>query len=75
LGFAYANLKENKLALDCYSQALKLDPDQQQALLNRAALFHLVGERRKAIFDLKQILLINPGQEQVKLLLKEIESE
>jgi hypothetical protein len=38
-------------------------------------LYHLAGEKRKAIVDLNQILLINPGQEQVKLLLKEIESE
>ena len=75
LGFTYAKLENSNQALYCYSQALKLDPDNQQGLLNRAGIYHLSGENAKAIKDLNQILRLDPNQMEVKLLVKQLQSE
>ncbi|MDZ4667215.1 MAG: tetratricopeptide repeat protein [bacterium] len=73
LGFALANSEQIGKALACYTDALKLDPDYQQALLNRAALFMLNKDNASAIRDLKQILVLNPNQIDVKQLLKSLQ--
>lgn len=75
LGFTYAKLENANQALYYYSQALKLDPDNQQGLLNRAGIYHLSGENAKAIKDLNQILRLDPNQMEVKLLVKQLQSE
>jgi Tfp pilus assembly protein PilF len=58
--------------MQCYNESLKLDPDFQQALLNRAALHVMNKNLGAARADLRQILLLNPQQEEVKRLLKSI---
>ena len=72
IGFAYANAQDVPKAMQCYHEALKLDPDFQQALLNRAALHVMTKNIEAARADLRQILLLNPEQEEVKRLLKSL---
>jgi hypothetical protein len=72
MGFAYANAQDFAKAMQCYNESLKLDPDFQQALLNRAALHVMNKNLGAARADLRQILLLNPQQEEVKRLLKSI---
>jgi tetratricopeptide (TPR) repeat protein len=75
LGFAYINVKQNEMALQAYNKALSLDPDNYQALLNRAALYNLLGKKNNAKKDLHLILNANPDNQQVKDLLKQLNSE
>ncbi len=69
LGFAYANLQQYEKALECYNKELKLFPYHQQALINRAGVFHLLGKDDLAIKDLKLVLKINPNESKVKEML------
>ncbi len=75
LGFAYLNIQNFPMAMDCYNKALLLNPDLAQALLNRAGLYNLLGQKEKAVMDLKHILLINPANIDVKKLLMQLELE
>jgi len=68
-GFALLKLNRQGDAMACYSQALQLDCDNQQALLNRAGLLHLMGKDKEAKKDLKHLLKLNPQNEYVKDLL------
>ncbi|MBC7383209.1 MAG: tetratricopeptide repeat protein [Bacteroidia bacterium] len=70
LGFAYLNLQNKNKAMKCYNRALSLNPDFGQALMNRAALFNLLGQKQKAVIDLKHILLFEPDNTVVKKLLQ-----
>lgn len=72
LGFAKLNLGKKLDAMNAYNNALKLNPDQAQALLNRAALYYMDGKVQEAKADLKQILTRQPNNEEVKNLLKKI---
>jgi tetratricopeptide (TPR) repeat protein len=67
--FALLKLNRQGDAMACYSQALQLDCDNQQALLNRAGLLHLMGKDKEAKKDLKHLLKLNPQNEYVKDLL------
>jgi tetratricopeptide (TPR) repeat protein len=69
LGFAYANLQQFDKALECYNKELKLFPFHQQALVNRAGVYHLLGKDNLAIKDLKLVLKINPNESKVKEML------
>ncbi|MFY8021702.1 MAG: tetratricopeptide repeat protein [Bacteroidia bacterium] len=69
LGFAYANKQQYEKALACYNQELKLFPFHQQALLNRAGVFHLLGKDDLAKKDLKLILQLKPGESRAKAML------
>jgi tetratricopeptide (TPR) repeat protein len=69
LGFAYANLQQYEKAIDCYNKELKLFPFHQQALINRAGVFHLLGKDELAKKDLKLVLKINPNETRVKEML------
>lgn len=69
LGFAYANKQMYDKALDCYNRELKLFPFHQQALLNRAGVYHLLGKDDLAKKDLKLILQLVPGESRAKAML------
>lgn len=75
MGFAYLNIQNITMAMYCYNKALFLSPDFSQALLNRAGLYNLSGEKQKAITDLKHILLMNPANVEVKQLLKQLNAD
>ena len=71
-GFALLKLNRQAEAMACYKQALQLDCDNQQALLNRAGLLHLMGKDEEAKKDLKHLLKLNPKNEYVKSLLSSL---
>ncbi len=71
-GFALVKLNRQAEAMACYKQALQLDCDNQQALLNRAGLLHLMGKDEEAKKDLKHLLKLNPQNEFVKGLLNSL---
>ncbi len=72
LGFAFLNLKKIEKALKCYNKALELNPDFAQALLNRAGVYNLTGNKQMAIRDLKHILILDPDNEKVSQLIAEL---
>lgn len=72
LGFAYIRQNNIQFALECYDKALALDPDFEQALLNKAGLLNLTGKIPEAKKLLKQILKKNPENTRVKALLQSI---
>ncbi len=47
------------VAIDYYTEALKLNDKNQQALFNRALAYYQLEKPRKAIFDLNQLLALN----------------
>ena len=71
-GFALVKLNHQADAMSCYKQALQLDCENQQALLNRAGLLHLMGKDEEAKKDLKHLLKQNPQNEYVKGLLSSL---
>jgi len=72
LGFAY--LKQNNIALakNNYNEALALNPDNEQALLNLAAVYNIENNKVESLKLLKRILVINPKNEEVKQLLEQL---
>jgi predicted TPR repeat methyltransferase len=55
-----------------YNQALRLNPDHTQALLNRAALHNLNKNIPAARADLNTILRLDPNNAQVRALLMQL---
>jgi predicted CXXCH cytochrome family protein len=72
LGFAYLKQNNTQKAMDFYNQALALDPDFEQALLNKAGLYNYLGKPIEAKNMLKKILKRNPQNQQVKALLQSL---
>ncbi len=71
-GFALLKLNRQGEAMACYNQALQLDCDNHQALLNRSGLLHLMGKDEEAKKDLKHLLKLNPQNKYVKDLLSSL---
>ena len=69
MGFAY--LKQNNIASakNYYNKALALNPDNEQALLNLAAVYNIENNKVESLKLLKRILVINPKNEEVKQLM------
>lgn len=74
-GFCLANIGQVDKAFFAYNQSLKLNPDNQQALLNKASLYLFKNSKKEAIALLKQIMKLNPNATDVKLLLENLASE
>ena len=73
LGFLIAQAGDLDLAESYYDQAIGLDPDYVQALLNKAAVRLYKKDTPVTIGLLKRILLINPSHEQAMQLLEQLE--
>ncbi len=69
MGFAFVQNKNFAEADRCYDKALALDPDFQQALLNKAGLYNYQGKKKEAAGFLRRILRRDPGNEAVKQVL------
>lgn len=63
------------LALKHYDQALALDPDYSQAVINKAGLFLFRGDKAGALRLLKQHLKHATGPDEIKKLIRRIENE
>ncbi len=69
LGYVLALQGQFKQAEDYYNKALRLNPDYEQAILNKAALRLHLKDVRATRELLKQLLKINPAHEQANNLL------
>ena len=49
IALAYKNLKNNRLAIEFYDRALKIDPTSYQAWFNLANVYSIENEAKKAI--------------------------
>ncbi|MES2558188.1 MAG: tetratricopeptide repeat protein, partial [Bacteroidota bacterium] len=72
IGFAYLKQGNTQLAMKYYNDALALNPDFEQALLNKAGLYNYLGNTGEAKTILKQLLKRNPANTQVKQLLEQL---
>jgi hypothetical protein len=76
LGFYFLSVEGNaRKAEQLYKEALHLDPDNEQALLNMAGLYVYKGEIVKAKGLLENILIKFPDNFQAKTALKQISSQ
>ncbi|MBK8564515.1 MAG: tetratricopeptide repeat protein [Saprospiraceae bacterium] len=66
LGFAHALTNNLPEALRRYDQALALDPDYEQALVNKAAVLNFQGKKAEAKGLLERVLRLNPGNGQAR---------
>src|SRR5262249_27922995 len=75
LGYYYLSVENNATrAEQLYHNALALDPDNEQALLNMAGLYIYRGNFTAARQALETLLKKVPGNEQAKAVLKQIEA-
>ena len=61
-----------KRADSFYEKALTLDPDNEQAIYNRAGTLIYLERKSEAVKDLRRLLKLNPDHELGKLLLKSL---
>jgi tetratricopeptide (TPR) repeat protein len=66
LGFAHALTNNLLEALRRYDQALALDPDYEQAMVNKAAVLNFQGRKAEAKGLLERVLKLNPGNGQAR---------
>ena len=72
LGYIAALNGNLEQAMQFYNEALALDPDYENAILNKASLLIFNNEKKEGKKLLEQVLKINPQNEQVKRALEEI---
>ena len=73
LGFLFLSVDHDiKKADECYDQALQLDPDNEQALLNKAGTLIYLHEKIESKKMLKRLLKINPNNEKAKSVMNSI---
>jgi tetratricopeptide (TPR) repeat protein len=60
LGLLYA-AKKNKIALDYFAAAIKLNPKSSEAYFGRAYYYQLSGNFQKALSDYKKVIDIDPS--------------
>ena len=65
LGAIYQKLEKHDIAILRYSMALKLYPNDINALTNRAEIYLMMGKFLEAAEDLKKVLVIDPQQNPV----------
>lgn len=70
LGFLYAKQNDFIQAINYYNQALKLDPDYEQALLNKAAALIAINNRNEAKNVILHLSKKHPNNPTVKQLIQ-----
>ncbi|MFD2572164.1 tetratricopeptide repeat protein [Spirosoma soli] len=63
LGDTYVRLNNPALAQSAYDRAIQLDPDNVEALTNRAALYYSQKQYEQAEHDIQRALQLNPKQD------------
>ena len=75
LGFYYLSIENNSQKAEAlYNRAIALDPDYEQALLNKAGLLIVTNRKLEAIALLKGILKKNPKSDKAKMVLAQLKS-
>jgi tetratricopeptide (TPR) repeat protein len=72
-GFAKLLMNNTAEANLWYEKALRLDPDYEPALLNKAGLYNALGEKQKAKAIIQQLLQQQADDAKLKALLKKLE--
>ena len=72
LGYAYVLQEQAGKAESFYDQAIALDPDYEQALLNKAAVRLLQKDREGARKLVERVLKINPQNRQALAIIGQI---
>jgi tetratricopeptide (TPR) repeat protein len=54
-------------AIQCFTEALRLDPDFTPALVNRSSVYVATGQREKALADAERLVQIIPNEAQAYL--------
>jgi tetratricopeptide (TPR) repeat protein len=73
LGVIYlVNLKKYQLALEHFTEALKIDPDYVEAYYGRGVTYHALGDEKQAMDSYQQCLRINPDYKPAQLELKQL---
>ncbi len=70
LGYIYALQGDLKTAINHYDKAIALNPDYEQALLNKAAILQIQKKENAAQKLIKQVLHINPTNVQAQKMIK-----
>ena len=66
------NAKTPKIALDHFSQAVKIDPNYVEAYYGRALCYQAINDKRNAVLDFQTALALNPSYEPAKEGLKKL---
>lgn len=72
LGYVYFQEGDFEYASSLYNKALALDPDYEQALMNKIALFIVQGKNDEARKAALRVLRINPSNEKAKVILGQL---
>ncbi len=73
LGYYYLSVENNLAKAEAlYNRAIALDPDYEQALLNKAGLMIATNRKQDAVVLLKKIVKRNPTNEKAKMALSQL---
>jgi tetratricopeptide (TPR) repeat protein len=72
MGYIYALNSNFNKAMELYNQAIALDPDYEQALINKSALLVNMNKKTEALVLMKRIIKNNPNNELIKQAMKEV---
>ncbi len=75
LGLFYVSKMQLEKAMDCFGQALQLDPNLRDAVWGRGFTCRLNGHGQSAIYLCKEFLKKNPNDTEIKQVLEAILSE
>lgn len=69
IALAYKNLKQNKLAIEFYDKALKIDPTSYQAWFNLAHIYNVENQGKNAVSALKICKKLKPNDRETEYFL------
>jgi tetratricopeptide (TPR) repeat protein len=72
LGYLYLTQENIPMAIVNFERALKLDPDYELALMNKASVLIYQNKKKDAIAILKHVISKNPNQEKAKQALMQL---
>jgi tetratricopeptide (TPR) repeat protein len=72
MGYIYALNSNFDKAMELYNQAIALDPDYEQALINKSALLVNMNKKTEALVLMKRIIKNNPNNVLIKQAMKEV---
>ena len=67
-GISYAMLKKYDKALECFDEAISINPSESKAWYNKGLVLYLVGKFKDALECANKALELNPNYKLAKLL-------
>ena len=65
LGYCYGMLQEYEESINCYQEALRLDPGNLEWKKNLAAIYARANKYEQAVQLMKDLLLVNPQDSEI----------